>query len=71
MTVQRGASIELCMTLGIETAVVCHGLLQQGQGMHVSGRDEREMLQKESKGYVIVTRDPQVIGKQERDTCKH
>ena len=63
MMVQKGASIGLCMTLGIETAVVCHGLLQQGQGMHVSGRDERELLQKESKGDVIMTRDQQVIGK--------
>ena len=61
MTVQRGASTELCRTLGIETAVVCHGLLQQGQGTHVSGRDEREQLEKESKGYVIMTRDPQVM----------
>ena len=42
MTVQRGASIELCKTVGIETAVVCHGILEMKREGAARGKRKRD-----------------------------
>jgi hypothetical protein len=42
MTGQRGASIELCKAVWIETTVVCHGILKMARAGFAHGKRKRD-----------------------------